>query len=559
MTMKKISIYIISFSIVLCFNQSCSDYLTEEPIADVSAASYYTTPQGLEDAVKSTYAATKTYFGVERGFTMNSFGTDLYRAGSDGSHKGIGFYDGRLNPSESYFRDTWRDFYRGINQANAVINRSQSIEGLDPDVANSRLAEVRFLRGMYYFILVQTYGDVHLSLEETEGVEIEANRTAASEVYAQAIIPDLEFAIANLPDEQSEFGRATKPAAEFLLAKVFMRRAYSNGSGDAAEAERLMSNVINNYNFALLPDFSDLWVLGNEQNSEIIFSIQNNKAQVDEGLDGNGHRGHLYFLMEYDRFPGMTRDITNGRPWKRFRPTNYFLDLFSDNRDVDARYDKTFKHEWFANVAGTFNNVQTTGVSTKTVTFDIGDRAIFIPGPGQDAEWTSERQEAADFWVITRDEYTEKLFPTMNKWIDDTRPNRQHTQGQRDMIYMRLADAYLIRAEARMMQGDMQGAADDLNVVRARGAWPGMEEANSISASDVNIDLILDDRAKELVGECHRWNDLVRTGKLVERVRMHNDDAAAFIQDFHTVRPIPQDQIDRTIGGYAQNPGYPGS
>ena len=76
---------------------------------------------------------------------------------------------------------------------------------------------------------------------------------------------------------------------------------------------------------------------------------------------------------------------------------------------------------------------------------------------------------------------------------------------------------------------------------------------------DVNIDLILDDRAKELVGECHRWNDLVRTGKLVERVRMHNDDAAAFIQDFHTVRPIPQDQIDRTIGGYAQNPGYPGS
>lgn len=553
--MKKINLYISILFIVLCFNQSCSDFLAEEPIADVSAASYYTTPQGLEDAVKATYAASKTYFGPERGFTMNSFGTDIYRVGADGSHKGIGFYDGRLSPSESYFRDTWRDFYRGINQANAVINRSESIEGLDPAVKNARIAEVRFLRGMYYFILLQTYGDIHISLEETEGVEIEANRTSQSEVYTQAIIPDLEFAIANLPVEQGDFGRATKPAAEFLLAKVHMRRAYSNPS-DAAEAERYMSNVINNYSFSLLDDFSDLWVLGNEQNSEIIFSIQNNKAQVDEGLDNQGHRGHLYFLMEYDKFPGMTRDVTNGRPWKRFRPTNFFLDLW--DRNVDARYDKTYKHEWLANNPGTYNNVQTFGTNTKTVTYAAGDRTIFIPGPGKDAEWTDEKQAEADFWVITRDEYTAKLFPTMNKWIDDSRPNRQHTQGQRDFIYMRLADAYLIRAEARMMQGDMQGAADDLNVIRRRGAWPGMEDANMITAADVNIDLILDDRAKELVGECHRWNDLVRTGKLVERVRLYNDDAAPNIQDYHTVRPIPQDQIDRTSGGYAQNPGYPG-
>ncbi len=553
--MKKIFNYTICLFMVLAFNQSCSDFLTENPIADVSAASYYTTPQGLEDAVKATYAASKSYFGVERGFSMNSFGTDIYRAGADGGHKGINFYDGRLNASESYFRDTWRDFYRGINQANAVINRSATIEGISDADKNARIAEVRFLRGMYYFILVQTYGDAHLSLEETEGVEIEANRTSAADIYAQAIIPDLEFAIANLPVEQAEFGRATKPAAEFLLAKVHMRTSYSGG-GSAATAEALMSNVINNYNFSLLPDFSDLWVIGNEQNSEIIFSIQNNKAQVDEGLDGNGHRGHLYFLMEYDKFPGMTRDVTNGRPWKRFRPTQFFLDLW--DRSVDARYDKSFKHAWLANSAGTFNNVQTFGINVRTSTFALGDTAVFIPGPGQDAAWTNDRQAAANYWVITNEEYTEKLFPSMNKWIDDTRPNRQHTQGQRDFIYMRLADAYLIRAEARFQQGNMQGAADDLNVIRERGAWPGQEAANMITAADVDIDLILDDRAKELVGECHRWNDLVRTGKLVERVRLYNDDAKGNIQDFHTVRPIPQDQIDRTSGGYAQNPGYPG-
>lgn len=537
----------------MSFNQSCSDFLDEDLISGVSASSYYTTPQGLEDAVKATYAASKSFFGVERGFTMTSFGTDIYRVGADGGHKGIGFYDGQLNPSESYFRDTWRDFYRGINQANAVINRSSSIEGISEADKNARIAEVRFLRGFYYFILVRTYGDVHLSLEETEGIEIEANRTAQADVYSQAIIPDLEFAVSNLPSEQSDFGRATKAAAEFILAKAHLTRAYSSfaDGGDAGKAESLMSNIINNYGFSLVDDFSELWELGNEQNSEIIWSVQNNKAQVDEGLDGNGNRGHLYFLMEYDKLPGMTRDVTNGRPWKRFRPTNFLLDLW--DRDIDSRYDKTYKHVWLANNAG---NIPTDGSGNPK--FSVGDTAVYIPGPSKDVDWPQERQDAARFMVITRDEYTAKLFPSMNKWIDDTRPNRQHTQGQRDYIVARLADAYLIRAEARIMQGKNDEAADDINVIRLRSAVPGRESDIMVSGSDMSVDFLLDERARELVGEGHRWWDLVRTKKLIERVKLHNDDSSPNIQDYHQMRPIPQDQIDRTSGGYAQNPGYPG-
>lgn len=551
--MKKTFNYIVILFLVMSFNQSCSDFLDEDLISGVSASSYYTTPQGLEDAVKATYAASKSFFGVERGFTMTSFGTDIYRVGADGGHKGIGFYDGQLNPSESYFRDTWRDFYRGINQANAVINRSSSIEGISEADKNARIAEVRFLRGFYYFILVRTYGDVHLSLEETEGIEIEANRTAQADVYSQAIIPDLEFAVSNLPSEQSDFGRATKAAAEFILAKAHLTRAYSSfaDGGDAGKAESLMSNIINNYGFSLVDDFSELWELGNEQNSEIIWSVQNNKAQVDEGLDGNGNRGHLYFLMEYDKLPGMTRDVTNGRPWKRFRPTNFLLDLW--DRDIDSRYDKTYKHVWLANNAG---NIPTDGSGNPK--FSVGDTAVYIPGPSKDVDWPQERQDAARFMVITRDEYTAKLFPSMNKWIDDTRPNRQHTQGQRDYIVARLADAYLIRAEARIMQGKNDEAADDINVIRLRSAVPGRESDIMVSGSDMSVDFLLDERARELVGEGHRWWDLVRTKKLIERVKLHNDDSSPNIQDYHQMRPIPQDQIDRTSGGYAQNPGYPG-
>jgi hypothetical protein len=520
---------------------SCEDYLNENNIADVSAASYYTTAQGLEDAVKATYGIMKEFYGTELGFSMNVFGTDTYTNGADGSHKYLNWYNNQHNSSARYFRDTWRIFYRGINQANAVINRAESIEGLDAAVKNARLAEVRFLRALYYFNLVRYYGDVHLSLEETEGVETEANRASASEVYAQAIIPDLQFAVANLPATQSDYGRATKAAAEFLFAKVHLT------AGSAADAVSLMTNVINNYNFSLLDEWSDLWDINNEQNSEAVWTIINSKQQVDEGLDRYGHRGHLYFLFEYDKQPGMTRDTENGRPWKRFRPTNHLLSLW--DRTKDARYDKGYKHVWYANnpIAGQ----------------SVGDTALYIPGPGvdkngvdQDAKWTQAAEDAVLYQVYTTNEYNQRIFPSLNKWIDNTRPNRQHTQGQRDFILMRLADAYLIRAEANLKLGNTQAAADDLNIIRRRGAWEGQEDAMEITAADVDIDFILDERARELVGEGHRWFDLVRTNKLVERVKAHNTDASPNIQAHHVLRPIPLDQIDRTEGGYGQNPGY---
>jgi hypothetical protein len=114
----------------------------------------------------------------------------------------------------------------------------------------------------------------------------------------------------------------------------------------------------------------------------------------------------------------------------------------------------------------------------------------------------------------------------------------------------------LIRAEANFKQGNAAQAAEDLNVVRRRGAWDGEEGAMEITAADVSIDFILDERARELVGEGHRWFDLVRNNKLVERVKAHNLDAMDNIQSHHVLRPIPLDQIDRTEGDYPQNPGY---
>jgi hypothetical protein len=129
---------------------------------------------------------------------------------------------------------------------------------------------------------------------------------------------------------------------------------------------------------------------------------------------------------------------------------------------------------------------------------------------------------------------------------------------------MRLAEAYLIEAEALMMDGKKQEAADLVNVIRWRsariGATPAETEANhdamTVTAADMTIDFILDERGRELVGEQMRWFDLTRTHKLVERVKLHNDEARNNIRLTHVLRPIPQDQIDRTINEFPQNPGY---
>ena len=567
----KTKLLALTFVLLAGVNQSCENYLEEELVSDVSAATYYTTPPGWEDAVRATYATMKDFYGSELGFTMTVFGTDVHTNGADGGHKSINFYDNELNSEEDYMRDTWRFFYRGINQANAVINRSEGLD-LNQEVIDQRIAEVRFLRGLYYFVLTRTYGDIHLSLEETEGVEITANKTPAAEIYSTAIIPDLEAAIATLPAEQGDQGRVTKPAAEFLLGEVLLTRSYKSfaEANDAARAEALFTTVINDYGFELANNYRELWGLdelslpanvgGAEDNAEIIFAVQNSKGQVDEGLDNDGHRGHLYFLMEYDKLPGMTRDIENGRPWKRFRPTPYHLSLW--NRDMDRRYDETYKSVWYANSEG---NIPTDEAGN--LLFGLGDTAIYVPGPGLNERWDEAAKKSVPYVVLTPDPvydgdiwfYNEKLYPTLAKFLDNTRPNRQHTQGQRDFVMMRLGEAYLLRAEARLQQGNAAGAAEDINVIRRRAAWEGMEDAMTITPAEATLEFLLEERAREMDGEGHRWFTLTRTGTLVERVREHNPEAAPNIKDYHVVRPIPQEQIDRTEGGYPQNTGYPGS
>lgn len=546
------------FVIVLAvLAMSCSDLLNEDVRSQVGD-SRFETPSGFEEVVNASYTNLRQYYGTEMGHGMTAgYGVDTFHEGADGSHKQWNFYGVQLNPSTGWVTQLWDIMYEGINMTNTVINRGEQIEGLDADIVRVRSAEARFLRAHYYFILVQQYGPVHITTEETQGVEIEASRAPVAAVF-DLIIEDLEHAIDNLPIEASDYGRATKPAAEHLLARVLLTGAsefYRDDVGGAADYDRaaeLAETVIDDYNFSLLDDVSDVWAVGNEVNSEVVWSMQ---FSDDLLLNAGGNNSHLYYLTTYDEMPGMNRVIKYGRPWKRFRPTEFLYDdlLGPDTRETDSRYNAFFRDVFHATVSGTFT---VNGVDD--VEIAEGDTAIYFPG----VEWTEAEKQSKPYTVISPSDYTPRDFPTLKKHEDPNRPEINTTQGSRDFLAFRLAETHLIAAEALMMgNGSVADATEHINIVRRRAAWPGQETAMELDPSEVDLEAIMDERARELMGEQFRWYDLKRTGMLLDMAYQHNPEVAnvGLMEEKHLLRPIPQTQIDRTQGGeseFPQNSGY---
>ncbi|MFI2743152.1 RagB/SusD family nutrient uptake outer membrane protein [Zhouia sp. PK063] len=532
--MKKVYIITITTLLLLC-NASCNDILDEDLTGGLTADGVFVDEQGMNFALNGAYATLSTFIGnnvnMEAGWTLIAFGTDTYTNGSDGGFKYFNTYDSDLNASSSVVTDSWNIFYKGINTTNAVIERAPKILENKPEELQNILGQARFLRGYFYYWLARIWGPVYYTDKETKGVETEANRMSLEELYPK-IIEDLKFGEENLPDTQSDFGRATTWAAKATLADLYLTIKDYNNAAQYAE------DIINNGAFQLVKPYADLWKLDNEQNSEVIWSTQ---FSDDLQLDNGGNGAHLFFLMEYDKLPGMLRDVENGRPWKRFKPTNYLLNLYDEN---DQRYDATFRTVWYCN-----------NPDNAPAGMQVGDTAIYLPRK----PFTQTEKDAKPYGinVYNQDEYTEKIYPSSKKWEQPNRVSTNEQSGGRDFIAYRLAEIYLIAAEANALKDnpDQTKALQYLNEVRMRAY--GVDNVSLLPVVDhVDINIILEERAKELAQEGKRWFDLVRTGKLAERVKMYNTQGAAHVKDYHMLRPIPLTQIDRTSNDFPQNPGY---
>ncbi len=538
--------------VVALGTQSCNDLLTEKVISRIGN-DYINTPKGLNDATSAAYSTMRSWYGTERGMNLTIFGTDSYTNGSDGAWKMMNTYTTEFDTRNGQLAEVWNDFYQGINTCNAIIERAPKVTGLAETVRKQRIAEAKFIRAHHYFILTQLFGGVDLRLTETLAPTKVVTRSTVAAQYAQ-IIRDLSEAIPDLENRarSTDYGRITRAGAEHLLGRVFLTKATSvaKAGDDYAKAIASLRNVINNYGLTLLPDFANVHRQGNEMNNEVIWSVQYTR---DPLTNGGGNNAHVFFLMEYDTQAGMIRDTENGRPFRRYMPTNYTLNTVFADRENDSRYKKSFKDTFFSNRPGTFNTSFDT--SKRTVTFALGDTAIFIPG----FEMSVAERARRRYQVLVPSRYAENLFLSVNKHFDGGRVDRTQFEGGRDFIAFRLADTYLMMAEAQFFSGAIDDAVNTYNVVRRRAAFPGKESAMLITAAQLNINFVMDERERELLAEQSRWFDLARWGNLVERVRAHNPQAAPFIKPHHILRPIPQLQIDRAEGtstAFPQNPGY---
>jgi starch-binding outer membrane protein, SusD/RagB family len=588
--MKYISkIKSISFLLMLVLTTSCDEVLDEQNRSNITP-DVFATPYGLQAGLAGCYSNFRYLFGQESQLYVSEAGTDEIRRG-DGA--GTQMFFNNIQTSDGDVTNLWNRAYQSINTLNGVIAKS-------PDAAmpvatkTVLVAEAKFVRAYYYFMLVQTFGEVSLQLNFNTSPSVAATRQPISEVYA-AIIKDLTEAAADLPNKPAlSKGQASKPAALFLLAKAYLTRGWSSAAQptDFQNAYSTATGVITNkatYGLDLWQDFGDVNANGNDYGKEILWVIDRNfnitGSETNYGGGGGGspygggkeNRANFYFRSNYSgvnfnvnavtggtatNFVMMNRDIFNGRPFQRVRPSNYALDVAFGEKVNDSRYEKTFQTTWIFNRGDAI--AASIAAATGRGTMTSLDTAIWMPGRAVPVS----RRLAFKGIIITPDAYTGATYPTLTKYDDRTRL-AINDASERPFTLFKFSELYLIAAEAAFKGGGTpQNAADNINVLRKRAAYRATNTAaqnaaaataQTITPTSVTIDFILDEYCREFFGEYRRWYDLARTKTLATRVAAYNADAAAgFKTPRDLLRPIPQSQIDLVTDGppYPQNPGW---
>lgn len=585
---------------------SCTKMLEEHPEASI-VPSFFSTQAGVLGGIAGVYNDIRGAWGTEGFSAQMVAGTDEHLTGASAS--GVQFYTYNGLSSASMSNGWWNTAYTDINTLNGVLQFGQALS-VDSATKKQYLAQAKFLRAFWYFHLVQAFGDVPLHTTFITVPSQADSRAATADVYA-LIIKDLTESSNDLPNTPTApfLGKAaTKPVALYLLAKAYLTRGWLNNTqSDFSQAYTIASGIITNkatYGLDLWQDYGDAFNPANDYGKETLFvSDHSSDAKYGQYTVGGGAAGGAaqnltpwFYIWNYPSnsginsyknssnalvnsgTSGMIRDAANGRPFIRTRPNTgvgpttgkrYVLDQAFADRVNDSRYNNTFQSVWISNVpspvvnpANAANN--TRGVST---TLSAGDTAVWIP----DVEVTGAPQfnGAVPFKgiIIPPSLWNNSYFPSVKKFMDPSRGSNFNDPSTRPVVIYRFADVYLIAAEAAFKAGNTPAATAMINVIRQRAAYrktnTAAQNAAAVAAvtitdAQVSIDFILDERTREFFGEWQRWFDLVRTRSLITRVKAWNPEAAPYIKDFHMLRPIPQDEIDRVVQGpaFPQNPGY---
>lgn len=418
-----------------------------------------------------------------------------------------------VDAENSEVNNLWRDFYRTIVRANLVINRVAEMteDQISPEVKDWVMGEAYFWRGFIYFDAVTMFGSIPLILTDNmSGLEIEVPESSVEDIYAQ-IESDLEEAERLLPPSHSgsNIGRPVETSATALLARAYIQRS------DWEKTAEYAKKVIDTGRHWLYDDFQHAFSPFHKNGPEHIFSKQ--MARPSAG-------GPTGVWLNAVGVPRNSFHIVPTGGLAIMVPTIEAWELFEDG---DYRRDVSFLTEFPASEEYAARN---DGV-------EVGD---IIP-------WT-------DF---------DEPIPHVYKFID-SRLSLEENQDM-DKPLIRYADVLLMYAEALNELGETADAVPYLNMIRERArngdpTAPPQDAPAGISQDDLRDEIELE-RRRELVFEGHSRRDMVRKGKLVERISALSDpvsgapNKADNIQPHHVLWPKPAQQLDLNPL-LEQNPGY---
>ncbi len=502
--MKNIKYNIFILSILAVFTGCTSDWLELTPKGQILESNYYQTEEEIFEGLVAAYDVL-SWEGTN-GWTMkvgllNAASDDTHAGGSDASDQPswVAYDMFQLDPFLGPQAGLWNKGYTGIYRANLIMEKAEELEGIDPLFKNRTIAEAKFLRAFYYFDLVRFFGEVPLIDKVLSGNEFYTQTQASvADIYA-LIESDLNDAINTIELPISvpadELGRVTQGAVKALLGKVIL---YQNDESRMDEAADLFEEVINSGIYQLETDFGNIFKSDNEYGVESVFEISHSGA-ARAGWDrfANGSEGN-YSVQFFGMRDYVGPDFATG--WS-FCPVSQKL---VDKLQGDPRYEHTI----------------------------IDGNLLRLNGASYTEGYQNTNYFIRKYAGLESDKATDGE-PALN-WSYNVRE-------------IRLADVYLMAAEARTRNNqDAEGRAH-LNMVRNR---VGLQSANSQTGDNL-LSFIYNERQRELATEGHRFFDLVRTGNAAIELADRG-----FVSGVHELLPIPQSEIDITEGAIKQNSGY---
>ncbi len=565
--MNRYRILSIVTAFCLVFSMSCneSEILEEVPLSFANPNNSYVTLSDFNAGVYAMYDRLRATLSAGEHRPLDYlYGTDIGYNGAQQLNQRFGSYTATLTVISGQAEYHWRQYYKIISNANIILAFLPDSE-LTAEQQLKIEAEAKLFRGLSYRNLGYLYGGVPITLEAIAEPKVDFVRAPRQEVYEQAVA-DLKFAAENLAGiNDVQDGQVSDLAAYHLLAETYVALERWD------EAIAAATVVINDPNTALMTErfgsrmtepgdvYWDLFRRQNQNrgsgNTEGIWVFQQ-ELDVPGGViltsDNEGaqlerdHAPRPYTFAVKDpsgkaAFLSLGVSYTTGRGIGRLSPTNHlkYGIWHSDWNDMrNSEYnmirDVMFNNpesEWYGQMLSSRRELFRKSNDDTIRNFYPFQAKVFTPG--------NHPPEL----------YIDPELQTLNASAAGT--------TYTDQYFIRLAETYLLRAEAYMGKNDLANAAADINVVRGRA------QAIPVTEGEIDIDYILDERMRELGVEEKRRLTLNRLGLLYDRTSRYcegNPVAANFgcdVEPYHNLFPIPFRDIEvNTDAVLEQNPGY---